>query len=124
MSCGNPFVHMLKSARESLFDLPKHQHEYIDDIEMECLQFGFCSKPETSTSSLKEDCLFSFLRGLNQSNINVSIVLMYTTKKLVILITDSHLGQSLKICQSAGFVLSVEQRKQVSNNKNDLSLQA
>ena len=54
MSCGNPFVHMLKSARESLFDLPKHQHEYIDDVEMECLQFGFCSKPETSTRSLKE----------------------------------------------------------------------
>ena len=24
---------MLKSERESLFDLPKHQHEYIDDIE-------------------------------------------------------------------------------------------
>jgi len=37
MSCGNPFIHMLKSARESLFDLPKHQHEYIDDIEMEYL---------------------------------------------------------------------------------------
>ena len=60
MSCGNPFVHMLKNARESLFDLPKHQHEYIDDIEMECLQFGFCSKPETSTRSLKEIPYFHF----------------------------------------------------------------
>ena len=30
---------------------------------------------------------------------------------------------SWKICQPAGFVLSVEQSKQVSNNKNDLSLQ-
>ena len=60
MSCGNPFVHMLKSARESLFNLPKHQHEYINDIEMECLQFGFCSKPETSTRSLKEIPYFHF----------------------------------------------------------------
>ena len=60
MSCGNPFVHMLKSARESLFDLPKHQHEYIDEIEMECLQFGFCSRPETYTRSLKEIPYFHF----------------------------------------------------------------
>ena len=60
MSCGNPFVHMLKSTHESLFDLPKHQHEYIDDIEMECLQFGFCSKPETSMRSLKEIPYFHF----------------------------------------------------------------
>ena len=60
MSCGNPFVHMLKSARESLFDLPKHQHEYIDDIEMECLQFGFYSKPETSKRPLKEIPYFHF----------------------------------------------------------------
>ena len=58
MSCGNPFVHMLKSARESLFDLPKHQHEYIDDIKLEYLQFEFCSKPETSTRPLKEILYF------------------------------------------------------------------
>ena len=60
MSCGNPFVHMLKSARESLFDLPTHPHEYIDDIEMECLQFGFCAKPETSTRPLKVIPYFHF----------------------------------------------------------------
>ena len=60
MSCGNPFVHMLKSTRESLFDLSKHQHEYIYDIEMECLQFGFCAKPETSTRPLKEIPFFHF----------------------------------------------------------------
>ena len=60
MSCGNPFVHMLKRAHESLFDLPKHHHKYIDDIEMECLQFGFCYKPETSTRSLKEIPYFHF----------------------------------------------------------------
>ena len=60
MSCGNPFVHMLKSARESLFDLPKDQHGYIDYMEMECLQFGFCSKPETSPRPLKEIHYFHF----------------------------------------------------------------
>ena len=60
MSCGNPFVHLLKSARESLFYLPNHQHEYIDDIEMECLQFGFCFKPETSPQSLKDIPYFHF----------------------------------------------------------------
>ena len=39
--------------------------------------------------------------------------------------SDNGISQapSLKICQPAGFVLSAVQRKQVSNNKNDLSLQ-
>ena len=60
MSFGNPFVHMLKSTRESLFDLPKHQHEYIDDIEMACLQFGFCSKSETSPRPSKEIPYYHF----------------------------------------------------------------
>ncbi len=48
------------ASRKSLFDLAKHKHEYIDDIEIECLQFGCCSKPETSTRSLKEIPYFHF----------------------------------------------------------------
>ncbi len=48
MSCGNPFNHLFHNVRESILNLPKHDHEYINDEEMECLQFGFCSKPMTS----------------------------------------------------------------------------
>ena len=45
MSCGNPFNHLFHNVRESIFNLPKHDHEFRNDEEMECLQFGFCSKP-------------------------------------------------------------------------------
>ena len=48
MSCGNPFNHLFQNIRESIFNLPKHDKNFIHDEEMECLQFGFCCKPMTS----------------------------------------------------------------------------
>ena len=48
MSCGNLFNHLFRNIRESIFNLPKHDHAFSNDEEMECLQFGFCSQPMTS----------------------------------------------------------------------------
>ncbi len=48
MSCGNTFNHLFHNVRESILNLPKHDPEFINDDVLECLQFGFCSKPLTS----------------------------------------------------------------------------
>ncbi len=48
MSCGNPFNHFFFNIKESFFNLQKHGKQLRNDEEMECLQFGFCSKPISS----------------------------------------------------------------------------
>ena len=69
MSYGNRFAQLTTEAAENAAHLvltqlserlnfSKGQSE--SDEEMECLQFGFCSKPETSTRSLKEIPYFHF----------------------------------------------------------------
>ena len=55
MSCGNPFNHLFQNVRKSFFNLPKYEHEFRSDEEMECLQFGLCSK---SIPSPRPDELF------------------------------------------------------------------
>ncbi len=48
MSCGNPFNHFFLNVREFIFNLSKQKDEFRKDEEMECLQFGLCSKPQVS----------------------------------------------------------------------------
>ena len=46
MTCGNPFNHMLKNIMVEMFDSP-YLWKIRDDKELECLTYGFCSKPES-----------------------------------------------------------------------------
>ncbi len=46
MASRNPFDNLLQNIRESIFNIP--MHEQVNDEEMECLHFGFCSKSMTS----------------------------------------------------------------------------
>ncbi len=48
MSCGNPLIHLFHNVRKSFFNLPKYDQLFRNDAEMECLQFGICSKSMTS----------------------------------------------------------------------------
>tara|TARA_Y100001968_G_C19270655_1_gene674064 strand:- start:596 stop:757 length:162 start_codon:yes stop_codon:yes gene_type:complete len=45
MSCGNPFNHLIPNIKESMIE---PEHEFRNDEEMECLLYGFCSKPESN----------------------------------------------------------------------------
>ena len=55
MSCRNPFNHLFHNVRETIFNLPNHDHKLKNDEEMECLQFGLCTKHMTL---LRPDELF------------------------------------------------------------------
>ena len=46
MTCGSPFNHMLKNIMVEMFDSP-YLWKIRDDKEIECLTYGFCSKPES-----------------------------------------------------------------------------
>ncbi len=48
MSCGNPFNHLFHNVKESILNLPKHDHQFRNDKEMECLLYGFRTKPEST----------------------------------------------------------------------------
>ena len=45
MTCGNPFNHMLKKILIEMVDSPT-LWKIRDQEEIECLNYGFCSKPE------------------------------------------------------------------------------
>ena len=46
MTCGNPFNHMLKNVLIEMIDSPA-LWKIRDEKEMDCLTYGFCSKPES-----------------------------------------------------------------------------
>ena len=46
MTCGNPLNHMLKNNIVDIIDSPA-LWKIRDENEMECLTYGFCSKPES-----------------------------------------------------------------------------
>ena len=46
MTCGNPFNHMLKNIWIEMVDSPA-LWKIRDEKEMDCLTYGFCSKPES-----------------------------------------------------------------------------
>ena len=46
MTCGNPFNHMLKNILIEMVDFPT-LWKIRDEKEMDCLTYGFCSKPES-----------------------------------------------------------------------------
>ena len=46
MTCGNPFNHMLKNILIEMVDSPT-LWKIRDEKEMDCLTYGFCSKPES-----------------------------------------------------------------------------
>ena len=45
MTCGNPLNHMLNNIIVDIIDSPA-LWKIRDENEMECLTYGFCSKPE------------------------------------------------------------------------------
>ena len=46
MSCGNPFNYMLKTILIEMIDSPT-LWKVRNEKEMDCLTYGFCSKPES-----------------------------------------------------------------------------
>ena len=46
MTCGNPLNHMLNNIIVDIIDSPA-LWKIRDENEMECLTYGFCSKPES-----------------------------------------------------------------------------
>jgi len=46
MTCGNPFNHMLRNIMVEMLDSP-YLWKIRDEKELECLTYGFCSKPES-----------------------------------------------------------------------------
>jgi len=46
MTCGNPFNHMLKNILIEMVNSPT-LWKIRDEKEMDCLIYGFCSKPES-----------------------------------------------------------------------------
>ena len=46
MTCRSPFNHMLKNIMVEKFDSP-YLWKIRDNKVMECLTYGFCSKPES-----------------------------------------------------------------------------
>ena len=46
MSLGNPFNHMLVNIMVEMIELP-HLWKIRDDKGLECLNYGFCSKPDS-----------------------------------------------------------------------------
>ena len=46
MTSGNPFNHMLENIMVEMFDSP-YLWKISDDKELDCLTYGFCSKPES-----------------------------------------------------------------------------
>ena len=46
MSCGNPYKHMLQISFNSFLDIfttIKSNPRAVNDVQMECMQFGICS---------------------------------------------------------------------------------
>tara|TARA_Y100001968_G_scaffold110280_1_gene99814 strand:+ start:39 stop:224 length:186 start_codon:yes stop_codon:yes gene_type:complete len=46
MTCGNPLNHMIKNILAEMIDSPA-LWEIRDEIEMDCITYGFCSKPDS-----------------------------------------------------------------------------